>query len=84
MKIVGDRILVKPIEEERVGFQILSTKNAPPQKGEVVEVGSGKKDDPMILVKGDIILYAKHAGTPVSIKGVDHVIMREADAYCAL
>lgn len=86
MKIVGDRILVKELPEEPIagGFEIVQGQKSPPQKGEIIETGSGKPGQKMQLEKGDIILYAKHAGTPIRIEGVSHVIMREDDAYLAL
>lgn len=85
MKLTGDRILIEPIEEKEVeGFAIMSTRNNPPQKGKIIAAGKGKKDDPMVLCEGDIILYAKGAGTEIKIEGNGYIIMRESDAFCAL
>lgn len=86
MKIVGDRILVKLIDEKQsdTDFVLSQTKTVPPQKAEIIATGPGKKDEPMVLCVGDIILYAKRAGTEIKINGELYVIMREGDAYCAL
>jgi len=87
MKIVSDRVLIEVIQEEdksEGGFERVATKKTPPQKGVVVAVGPGKKDDPMVLIVGDTILFAKHAGTEIKVEGKDYVIMREGDTFLAL
>ncbi len=85
MKVVGDRILIEPIIEKEVGgFVVGQGKTSPPQKGTVIAVGPGKKDERMVLCEGDVILYAKHAGTEVKVGDKNLIIMREADAFFAL
>ncbi|WP_291328316.1 co-chaperone GroES [Desulfovibrio sp. UCD-KL4C] len=87
LKPLGDRLLVKrlEVEEKTVGGIIIpDSAKEKPLKGEIVAVGPGKLDDSgsriAIGVKeGDIVLFAKYAGTEISIDGVDHLVMREDD-----
>ena len=89
MKIrpLGDRILVKRIEEEdksKGGIIIPDSAKEKPQEGEVVAVGKGKLLDdgkiaPLELKAGDKILFGKYAGTEVKMEGEEHLIMREDD-----
>ena len=50
-----------------------------PQKGKVVAVGSGTKDEKMTVNVGDTVLYGKYAGTELKFDGQDYLIMRESD-----
>ncbi|MBX2842673.1 MAG: co-chaperone GroES, partial [Flammeovirgaceae bacterium] len=52
-----------------------------PQKGIIVAVGEGKKDEPITVKVGDSVLYGKYSGTEISIEGKDYLIMREADIF---
>lgn len=89
MKIrpLGDRILVKRIEEEEKsagGIIIPDSAKEKPQEGKVVAVGKGKmledgKMVPLEVKEGDRILFGKYAGTDVKIEGEEHLIMREDD-----
>ena len=89
MKIrpLGDRLLVKRIEEEeksKGGIIIPDSAKEKPQEGKVVAVGKGKmledgKMVPLEVKAGDRILFGKYAGTDVKIEGEEHLIMREDD-----
>ena len=77
-----DRVIVQAAEAETKtagGIIIPDTAKEKPQKGTVVAVGSGKKDEPMTVKNGDTVLYGKYAGTEISIDGKDLLIMRESD-----
>ena len=50
-----------------------------PQKGKVVAVGNGTKDEKMTVSIGNIVLYGKYAGTDLIYEGRDYLIMRESD-----
>ncbi|MDA8591778.1 co-chaperone GroES, partial [Flavobacteriaceae bacterium] len=50
-----------------------------PQKGKVVAVGSGTKDEKMTVSVGDTVLYGKYAGTELKLESQDYLIMRESD-----
>ena len=84
---LGDRVLVKRVEEEsktKGGIIIPDTAKEKPQEGEVLSVGpgarddSGKRIDPE-LKAGDRILFGKWSGTEVKIDGEDLIIMKESD-----
>ena len=77
-----DRVIVKAAaaEEKTAGGIIIpDTAKEKPQRGVVVAVGTGKKDEPMAVKVGDNVLYGKYAGTEIQIEGQDLLIMRESD-----
>jgi chaperonin GroES len=84
---LGDRVLVKPIEETEVkkgGIIIPDTAKEKPQEGEVIAVGTGKRDEngkhiDFVVKKGDKVLISKYGGTEVKLDGNTHLIMREDD-----
>jgi chaperonin GroES len=82
IKPLADRVLVEPAaaEEKTAGGIIIpDTAKEKPQKGTVVAVGPGKKDEPMTVKNGDSVLYGKYAGTEITIDGTNYLIMRESD-----
>ena len=81
IKPLSDRVLVLPAPaEEKVGGIIIpDTAKEKPQRGKVVAVGHGTKDEPMILKENDAVLYGKYAGTELKLEGKDYLIMREDD-----
>ena len=87
LKPLADRVVIEPAEAEQKtagGIIIPDTAKEKPQKGTVVAVGHGKKDEPMTLKKGDTVLYGKYSGTEVSIDGKNYLIMKESDVYATL
>jgi chaperonin GroES len=89
MKIrpINRKVLVKRIDEEvkKGGIIIPDTAKEKPQKGEVVEVASVKKDDdPMQVKKGEKILFAKYAGNEIEINGKEYIIMSEEDILAVI
>lgn len=81
---LGDRVLVKAdIAEEKSkgGIIIPDSAQEKPQKGTILAVGKGKKDEPMTVKVGDAILYGKHSGTEITIDGSDVLIMKESDIF---
>ena len=82
IKPLADRVLIEPSQAEEKtagGIIIPDTAKEKPQKGTVVAVGIGKKDEPMTVKIGDVVLYGKYAGTEISVEGNDYLIMRESD-----
>lgn len=82
IKPLADRVLVEAAAAEDKtagGIIIPDTAKEKPQKGTVVAVGPGKKDEPMTVKVGDTVLYGKYAGTELSIDGGNYLIMRESD-----
>ncbi|MFZ5554411.1 MAG: co-chaperone GroES [Bacteroidota bacterium] len=87
VKPLADRVLVEPspAEEKTAGGIIIpDTAKEKPQRGTVVAVGTGKKDEPMTVKVGDTILYGKYSGTEISVDGNDYLIMRESDIYAVI
>ena len=77
-----DRVLVEPHKAEvktASGIIIPDSAQEKPQKGTVIAVGTGKKDEPMSVKKGDVVMYGKYSGTEIKIDGKEYVIMREDD-----
>ena len=81
---LADRVVVEAAaaeEKTASGIIIPDTAKEKPQKGTVVAVGTGKKDEPMTVKVGDTVLYGKYAGTEVNVDGTDVLIMRESDIF---
>jgi chaperonin GroES len=81
-KPLKDRVLIEPKEAEEKtasGIIIPDSAKEKPQKGVVVAVGEGKKDEPMSVKEGDHVIYGKFAGTEITIDDKDYLIMREDD-----
>ncbi len=81
---LADRVLVEAAaaeEKTASGIIIPDTAKEKPQKGKVIAVGTGKKDEPLTVKAGDEILYGKYAGTEISIDGKEYLIMRESDIF---
>lgn len=87
IKPLADRVLVEPAaaeEKTASGLFIPDTAKEKPQKGTVIAVGGGKKDEPLTVKVGDTVLYGKYAGTELSVEGQDFLIMRESDIFAIL
>ena len=87
IKPLADRVLIKPSAAETTtasGIIIPDSAKEKPQKGTVVAVGNGTKDEPMTVKVGDSVLYGKYAGTELKLDGEDFLIMRESDIYAIL
>ena len=81
---LADRVLVEPApaeEKTASGIIIPDTAKEKPQKGTVVAVGPGKKDEPTTVKVGNTVLYGQYSGTEVQVDGKDFLIMRESDIY---
>ncbi|NOY46958.1 Heat shock protein 60 family co-chaperone GroES [hydrothermal vent metagenome] len=82
IKPLADRVLIEPLEAETTtasGIIIPDNAKEKPQKGKVVAVGKGTKDEPTTVKKGETVLYGKYAGTELKLDGKDYLIMRESD-----
>ena len=84
IKPLADRVIVEPAAAEQKtsgGIIIPDTAKEKPQKGKIVAVGNGKKDEPMTVKVGDNVLYGKYAGTEITVEGKEYLIMKESDIY---
>ena len=82
IKPLADRVLVEPLEAETKtasGIIIPDTAKEKPQKGIIVAVGPGTKENPVTVKAGDSVLYGKYSGTELKFEGKDYLIMRESD-----
>jgi chaperonin GroES len=92
LKPLGDRVLVKPApKEDRTssGLYISSGAQEKPQRGEVVAVGAGKRNDkgervPIDVQVGDQVYYGKFGGNEVKIDGVEYLLLRADDIYAII
>ncbi|KPQ13074.1 co-chaperone GroES [Algoriphagus sp. NF] len=87
IKPLADRVLVQPAaaeEKTASGLYIPDTAKEKPQKGTVVAIGTGKKDEPLTVKVGDTVLYGKYSGTELNVDGADYLIMRESDIFAIL
>ena len=86
-KPLHDRVLVRRVESDQKtagGIIIPDTAQEKPMEGEVLEIGSGARDEvgkliPLDVKKGDKILFGKWSGTEVKMNGEDYLIMKESD-----
>jgi chaperonin GroES len=86
LKPLGDRLIVKAVEEEETtssGIVLPDTAKEKPQKGKVLAVGEGKLEDgkrvPLEVAEGDEVLYSKYGGTEIKVDGEDLLVLRESD-----
>ena len=88
LKPLGDRLIVRAVEEEETtasGLVLPDTAKEKPQKGTVLAVGDGKWDEdgekriPLDVAEGDTVLYSKYGGTEVEVEGEDLLVLRESD-----
>lgn len=88
LRPLADRVVVQPLEEETTtasGIVLPDSAKEKPQKGEILAVGPGKRDDsgkviPLDVSVGDVVLFAKYGGTEIKLGGDEKVlIMRESD-----
>ena len=87
LKPLGDRLIVRAIEEEETtasGIVLPDTAKEKPQRGEVIAVGDGAIDDngnrkPLDVKDGDTVLYSKYGGTEIKVGADEYLILRESD-----
>ncbi len=87
LKPLGNRVVVEPLESEEItagGIVLPETAKEKPQKGKVLSVGPGERDDEGDYIKmevksGDTVLFAKYAGTEIKMDGKKLLILRETD-----
>jgi chaperonin GroES len=87
LKPLADRVIVEaaPAEEKTAsGIIIPDTAKEKPQKGKVIAIGTGKKDEPMTVKVGDTVLYGKYSGTEIQVDGKEYLIMRENDIFAVI
>ncbi|GIW23884.1 MAG: 10 kDa chaperonin [Meiothermus sp.] len=92
LRPLGDRVVVKRIEEEaktKGGIVLPDTAKEKPQKGKVIAVGSGRLLDngtkvPLEVKQGDTVVFAKYGGTEIEIDGEEYIILSERDLLAVM
>ncbi len=85
IKPLANRVLIKASKQEektQSGIYIPDTAKEKPRKGEIIALGN-KMEEKRLKV-GDKVLFGKYAGTEISHKGVDYLMMREDDVFAIL
>jgi chaperonin GroES len=92
LRPIGDRVVVKVIEQEektKGGIVLPDTAKEKPQQGRVIAVGTGRILDngqkvPLEIKEGDRVIFAKYAGTEVKIEGEEYLILSERDILAVI
>lgn len=87
LKPLGSRVVIEPVEENDVtagGIILPDTAKEKPQKGVVLSIGPGDRDEdgkhiPLDVKVGDTVLFQKYGGTEIKIDGKKLLILRESD-----
>jgi chaperonin GroES len=87
LKPLGSRVVVEPIEAEDVtagGIVLPETAKEKPQKGKILSIGPGDRNEEgkriaMDVAPGNVVLYAKYAGTEIKVEGKKLLILKESD-----
>lgn len=83
IKPLGDRVIIQPLEEKNItesGIMIPDTAKENPQRGKVLAVGPGSRDEdgdllPIDLIENDIVIFKKYAGNKLKIDGEEIMIL---------
>ena len=86
IKPLSDRVIIKPLEMDKktAGGLLLPDTKEKPQEGIIINVGNGKKDEPMTVKIGDHVLFSKYGGTEYKVNNETYLIMRESDIYAII
>ncbi len=87
LKPLGDRVVIKPAEQEEVtssGIFLPETAKEKPQQGKIIATGPGGRKETgdriaMDVQVDDTVLYAKYAGTSIKLEGQEYLILKETD-----
>ena len=87
LKPLGDRLIVEVLEEEETttsGIVLPDTAKEKPQRGRVLAVGPGSRDDkgkyvPLDVEEGDEVVFSKYGGTEIKVGVDEYLILRESD-----
>lgn len=87
IKPLADRVLINPTAAEEVtmsGIIIPDSAKEKPLRGTIVAVGTGTKDEEMVLKEGDKVLFGKYAGSEIELEGTKYLIMRQSDVLAVI
>jgi chaperonin GroES len=81
---LADRVVVEPAEAEQQtasGIIIPDTAKEKPKRGTVLAAGTGKKDEPMMVKPGDVVIYGKYSGVEHELDGRKVLILKQEDIF---
>lgn len=87
IKPLADRVLINPTAAEEVtmsGIIIPDSAKEKPLRGTIVAVGTGTKDEEMVVKEGDKVLFGKYAGSEIELEGTKYLIMRQSDVLAVI
>lgn len=86
IKPLMDRVIIEPIIEEKTpsGIIIPSTAQEKSQKGIVISIGNGKKDEPITVKVNDLVFYEKYSGSELTIDDKNYIILHEKNIMAIL
>jgi chaperonin GroES len=84
---LGDRLIVEALEDEETtasGIVLPDTAKEKPQRGRVLAVGPGARNDkgelvPLDVAEGDEIIFSKYGGTEIKLGTDEVLVLRESD-----
>ena len=80
IKLLGDKVLIKPIvEESKSDLILVESKKKKPTKGEVIVLGSSCVGEEQLVSVGDIVLYGEYGMTPITFEDIEYLIMSQLD-----
>ncbi|MEP7379253.1 MAG: co-chaperone GroES [Chloroflexota bacterium] len=87
LRPLGDRVVIQPTPREEMtksGIVLPDTAKEKPQEGKIIAAGPGRltdegKREPMDVKEGDVVLYAKYAGTEFKVEGEELLIVSQKD-----
>ena len=87
LKPLGDRLIVEVLDEEEQTFSgivLPDTAKEKPQRGRVLAVGPGSRDDdgkyiPLDVEEDDEVVFSKYGGTEIKVGTDEYLILRESD-----
>ncbi len=87
LRPLGDRVVIQPTPREEMtksGIVLPDTAKEKPQEGKIIAAGPGRltdegKREPMDVKEGDVVLYAKYAGTEFKVEGDELLIVSQKD-----
>jgi len=87
IKPLGARVVIKKMEaEERTeaGLLLSGSAKEKPQQAEVLAVGPGTDEEPMLLKVGDIVIFSRYGGSDLKYKGTEYTIINQKDILATI
>ena len=87
IKPLGARVVIKKMEAEEkteAGLLLSGSAKEKPQQAEVLAVGPGTEEEPMLLKVGDIVIFSRYDGNDLKYKGVEYTIINQKDILATI